>query len=656
MITAPRAASPGTRSRRRRWAALLILACLAVILTVGVGVTAHALGLYQDLQRAQQALTDAGDLVDRGGLAITSDQAGQVVSRVAEADAALVRAAAELDGDPFIRGLRILPPVARQLDAASALVRAARAMTTHGVAVGALVKGYVAARDGNTGVDKIAAFARLAAQLRPQIDELAGAFVAADSLIGAMPADGLADPLSRARLMLIKRLDQVRPLVAAAQTASSVLPSIMGVGGQRRYLVLALDNAEVRPIGGLIAAFATPAFVDGSLRDMTFKDIRDIDRRDQQTYVQPPDPLADHLLGSFTWQVADAGWWPDFGASVRDVRRLYRVETGHDDVQGVIAFTPELVDRLLQIVGPVTVEGAGITVGPGDTYLVSLEQVEVLHQGNGRKAFLADLASQVLQRLFALPPSRYPEVLAALDEAGKRRQIQILFDDPAAQAAIDSFGWPGAFTFPATGDRLAIIEANVAPVSKLDVLLSLDHTLDVQLAGDGSAAERLVTTYINHFGPTLVPELDRVRSAFFSGNLGSYNRRYLVPGADVTSVSSDDPQDPVTDPDFEDAEGNSLAVGNYQFIRPGTVHLTTEYTAPRVVEPAAGGYSAGGTYTLAFRKQAGRDKDSLIVRVTVPDGMTPTDWTSGGVQDGQAVTFTVTTELDHVFDVTYRPR
>ena len=159
--------------------------------------------------------------------------------------------------------------------------------------------------------------------------------------------------------------------------------------------------------------------------------------------------------------------------------------------------------------------------------------MEVLHKGEGRKAFLANLASQVLDRLFALPPERYPEVLRALDEAGKRRQLQILFDDPADQAAVDALHWPGPFTFSPTGDRLAIMEANVAPVSKLDVLLTLDHSLDVQLAADGSATERLVTTYTNHFGPKLAPELERVRSTFFDGILGSYSRRYLVPDADA---------------------------------------------------------------------------------------------------------------------------
>lgn len=640
-------------SRRRAAAALVFGAVLVAVL--GVGLAARAHGLYQDLQHAQQALTDAGKSVEGAGFSITSDQAGQVVERLAEADASLAGAAAELDGDPLLIAARIVPPLARQLDAASDVVRATRAVTGQGAAIKALLQGYVSARDGSSGADRIAAFVTLLARLRPQTDALAAAFAEADGIIAALPADGLVDPLARARAMLVQRLDQVRPFVASAKTASAVLPSVMGVGGQRRYLVMALDNAEIRPIGGLIVAFATPTFTNGSLGDMTFRDIGEIDRHDQKTYVKPPDPLSDHLLGAFTWQVADAGWWPDFGTSVAEARRMYRIETGQDDLQGAIAFTPELVDRLLQVVGPVTIESAGITVKPGDTYLVSLEQVEVLHQGNGRKAFLADLASQVLQRLYALPPSRYPEVLAALDEAGRRRQLQVQLDDPVAQAAVDAFGWPGAFTFPPTGDRLAIMEANVAPVSKLDVLLSLGHALDVQLAADGSATEKLVTTYTNHYGPTLPPQLERVRSTFFDGILGSYSRRYLVPDAEVTSVTSDDPTAPVTDPDAEELESGCLAVGNYQFVQPGTVHLTTEYLAPNVVAPAAAGAGQGGTYRLTYHKQAGRDRDTLTVRVTVPAGMIATSWSAGGVMAGSTVTFAVTSEFDHTFVVAFGP-
>jgi hypothetical protein len=107
----------------------------------------------------------------------------------------------------------------------------------------------------------------------------------------------------------------------------------------------------------------------------------------------------------------------------------------------------------------------------------------------------------------------------------------------------------------------------------------------------------------------MAPALERVRSTFFGGFLGSYSRRYLVPDAILTGVSSDDPDEPITDPDAVELESGSLAVGNYQIVDPGSVRLTTEYVAPGVAEPGASGH--GFTYRLDFRKQAGRDKDTI---------------------------------------------
>jgi hypothetical protein len=330
---------------------------------------------------------------------------------------------------------------------------------------------------------------------------------------------------------------------------------------------------------------------------------------------------------------------------------MYAIETGENDFQGVIAFTPEFVDRLLEVVGPVDVPSAGVTVHPGETYLLSLEQVEVLNQGRGRKQFLAELASIVIDRLFALPPKDYGLVLAAIDESAKRKELQILLDDPSERSALDALGWPGFVDFDDRMDRLAIMETNVAPISKLDVLLTMSHELDVQLHSDGSASERLTTTYTNHFKPKLDPRLERVRQAFFDGNLGHYSRRYISPKALLTAVSSDDPSGPITDAESLEHEPTGLAVGNYLFLRPGRVGLTTHYVVPGVVAPGSDG--ASGVYRLDFRKQAGRDEDIIRVRVHPPQGAVPTGWSPGGVLRDGTVEFETTTEFDRKFEVSF---
>jgi hypothetical protein len=405
-------------------------------------------------------------------------------------------------------------------------------------------------------------------------------------------------------------------------------------------------------MGGLIAAFATLTIRDGKLGDLTFRDIAAVDRPDQKTYVSPPGPLQDHLLGAFPWQVADAGWWPDFARSSGDARRLYAIETGDNNFDGVVAFTPDFVDALIGVVGPVEVPGTGITVGPGETYVRSLEEAEIRNAGATRKRFLADLASAVLRRAEQLPPDRYPAMIAALAGAIDRRQIQILPDDATSRASMIQIGAYTPFTFDDSADRLAIMGANVAPVSKLDALLDINHELEVVLHADRSADQHLSTTYVNRFGPNLPPELASVARSFFSGNLGTFERRYLPPQAEVLSVGSTGSDTPLTDPETLELESGSLAVGNYLFVKPGQIRLETIYRTPRIVQPVAE-VGKGWVYRLQFRKQPGRDHDGLVVRVTVPDGATPTGWSEGGRANGSVVTFSTTTLVDHMFEVSF---
>lgn len=611
--------------------------------------------LAGELQAARTDLLDSLAIVQERGLAIDAGDATEVADGLASADASLARADDQFADDPVIRLLGFLPVVGTQLSATDAMVDGARAVTAERERIAVLLDEFIDARDAGEGPERIASLARFLGSRQAEIGGVVAAVVRADATISRVGAEGLIGPVASAHETLTTRLTQVRPLIDAAQEAAPVLPGILGVGGERRYLMMALDNAEIRPIGGLIAAYATPRFTDGLLTDTTFHDIGDIDRADQAEYVTPPDPLIDHLLGATTtWQVADAGWWPDFADSAAEARRMFEIETGDANLQGAIAFTPEFVDSLLEIIGPVEVPEAGITVPAGETYLVSLEQVEVLNRGEGRKQFLADLASQVLDRLFALPPERYPQVIAALDDAGKRRHLQMIVDDPAEQELLTGMGWYTPFTFPEDGDRLAIMEANVNPVSKMNVLVDMEHELDVTLLPDGTAEERLVTRFTNRYGPELAPELERVRSTFLGGFLGSFHRRYLDPDAEIEEVSSDHPEVPITDPGYVEDEPGGLSVGNYQIIEPGTTTLTTTYFVPDIVIPGDG--PGDGTYRLHFFKQPGRDHDTVTVRVAVPEGTVPVSWSPGGSADDGVVTFTFTADFDRTLEVTFERR
>ena len=638
----------GRRSRRR---SAVILAVIAAMLVLGLE-SFRFLQLNSDFQAARSALGQALSVAELAGPSMTVADVAAIGDEMARADAGLVRARGMLDSDPLLGILRVIPPIATQINAATRMASAAQRLTSEHPAMTRLLQRFIQVRDSTSGAERLAGFVRFTADQQDSISAVLKAFEDASSEMSGVSDADLVEPLAAARGEVRQYLDRFTPLAEGARPLLRATPSLFGVGTSKRYLVLALDNAELRPIGGLIAAFATLTVSDGRLGDLEFRDIALVDRPDQNMYVSPPVPLQDHLLGDFTWQVADAGWWPDFARSAEEARRLYAIESGDVDFDGVIAFTPDLVDALIGVLGPVEVPGTGITVRPGETYVRSLEEVEIKNTGATRKRFLADLASAVFARLEQLPPGKYPAMLAALADAVDRRQIQVLPNDAASRGAMIELGAYTPFTFEDGADRLAIMGANVAPVSKLHALLDIHHELVVVLHADGSADQRLTTTYINRFGPDLPSDLAGVAPSFFSGNLGTYERRYLPPEAEVLSVRSVGSGSVLTDPESLELESGCLAVGNYLFVQPGTVQLETTYHTLEIVQPPA---EPGGTslYRLQFHKQPGRDHDGLIVRVEIPDGASLSDWTDGGRASGSVVTFSGTTVTDRVFDVRF---
>lgn len=632
----------------------VVAALVLLLIAVGIAVAVRTFAVYTDARDARASLSEAVTVVQRGGFNLTAADADRASDLFAEADRSLARVEAALNHDPTFAIVSLIPSANTQVDAATDLIHAARLLTSRHEALRGLLGDFVAARDAGEGAERLAALVRFLGETREPAGDLVAAIAEANLLVSGVPSEGLAGPLADTRTLLATQLEHARPLAEGWRTAQAVVPRALGVDGEQRYLMVALDNAELRPVGGFTGAFGTPTFRDGLLTDHAFRAVEDVEiRADVDRGAPAPAALRDHLFGSSPWGFDDAGWWPDFATSAAEMRRLYAIDTGDANFQGAIAFTPQLVDELLTIVGPVQIPDAGITVHPGQTYLVSLEQVEILNQGEGRKQFLADLASEVLTRLFALPPERYPDVLAALARSAERRQLQVVLDDPELQSAVTELGWYTPFRFPPDGDRLAVIDGHVAPLGKLYAITDVAHSLEVTLRPDGTAADRLVTTYTNRHAGDLPPELERLRPAFGNGVMGTYQRRFLVPDATVLSISGDgDP--PVNAAERIEEEAGSLTVGNYLLVRPGQTTLETTYLAPGVVtetdDPAR-----SGTYRLSFWKQAGRDSDTLTVRVTVPEGTVPVEWSEGGELDGTSVVFTTTTELDRLFEVTYAP-
>jgi hypothetical protein len=284
------------------------------------------------------------------------------------------------------------------------------------------------------------------------------------SLVRARAAWDQIDPAALPSSIASKAplLDKGFPMLQGGAAAAAVAPQLLGADGPRTYLILALNEDELRPAGGFITAIGQVRLSAGRVISMTFSDSYAVDDF-SQPYPDPPAPLRT-FMGIDLWVFRDSNWSPDFPTSARQALALYRPKEPAK-VDGVIALDQAAVQRLVGALGPLAVPGAGQPI-TGDNLIAYMRQAWAPTDGTlsgdwwaSHKSFMGPLAQAAWQRLQAGQvdwTTLGESTLALLAQ----KDLQVYLQDPAAAALLASQGWDGALR-PAPGDYLAVNDANV---------------------------------------------------------------------------------------------------------------------------------------------------------------------------------------------------
>jgi Protein of unknown function (DUF4012) len=469
--------------------------------------------------------------------------------------------------------------------------------------------------------------------------------------LAAIPT-GMIGQIEEARSLVAMELDKYGPFLDAYVQASRILPAVLGVGGEKRYLVLAEDSAELRPTGGFIGTYGILAFDGGRIVEKVFQDVYLLEGRHGLPYVSPPPgALVQYLVKRNPWRLRDSNWAADFPTAAKDALRLYASESGDSRVDGVVAMTTGGMDSLLQVIGSITVPEYGVTVQPGETAVTLLQHTRTgPAPGVNRKMFVADFADEVMARLLETPPSKWPTLITVLGTMGRQRQALVWLRDSGAQGLVTQYGWDGAVRHDA-GDYLYVVDANVAPSSKLSAVTTRSEVLAVQLHPDGTASETLQVGWNNHFGGDggILKGVQPLRQP----NLGDYVRLLLPQGSTVTGPTGDRSGPIVSLGDVPDTvttiESGRLAWGHYHLVPPGTTTLTYRWTTPMVVTTQDG----RDRYRLVVQKQPGTASDAIVVRITLPPGAALVSSSPGFTASGSTLTLATVMDGDQVLDVSY---
>jgi hypothetical protein len=599
-----------------RWVAGAVGAVAAIGVVVGLAGTAVAgVSSRTDVQTGTDRLADGLDALAAGQTTTAEDALGSAADSF--------QTAAENLDKSWARTARWVPVLAQHRQAAISVLVAAQDLA-------ATARDQAAQLDPNTlRLDAGHIDPQAVAALQTPLERLDQALTTAHEQMGAVRSpwllwfvDDLLDDLD-------KRIDRAQTDTDTAHMAADLVPDIVGGSGPRRYLLLFLNPATSRGLGGQIAGFATVLATDGelttessgSLIDLVFgvpantgvplNDPPDFAARYEPIADDPgngtPAPAPDGLVGGGMWPQITRS--PNLPSVARAVAQLYP-ESGGKPIDGVVIVDPEGLAAVLRLTGPVTVPGTSETITADDVADFLLTGQYTL--GADASDLLPKLVPAVVEQLLGTTFPSPRDVGAVLRPAVDEGRIGAWLVRPEEQALLDRVRATPALPPAGEGDLLAMTVDNRIG-NALDPYLERSSTYKVTVfpAADRATAELEVT--LTNDAPTAGVSPAVIGN--FTGDPVGTSRPALsiLTPLDVVTVEVDGR---ATAPTTATELGRNAATVPL-VIPPGattTVRFTLSGSASAVLDDE-------GNYVLDVRPLPAARPEQMVIEVAAPSGV-----------------------------------
>jgi len=302
-----------------------------------------------------------------------------------------------------------------------------------------------------------------------------------------------------------------------------LLVAMTGQPTDQEYLVMLQNNDELRPTGGFAGTYLLIKFRRGTFAitdapgngSYALKDLI-------PPTIRPPMPL-DRVTPAMSF--IDANWYPDVRQSAQAIERLYAMARGINPT-GTIFLTPDLIERLLVLTGPIAIPDTDLTVEAA-TFLEQTElaaEIDFDRSLREPKQLLISLLPVLLQKVSTLPSDKALAAMAIMfDEVDRGNIVMTASKDPV-KSLVRNLGWDGAVV-TGSHDYLAIVDGNINS-GKTDRSILVDTDL-VITTGETSWLHELTIkrTHTAKEG-TVLRGYDNI----------TYHRLILPPGTEVLGV------------------------------------------------------------------------------------------------------------------------
>lgn len=413
---------------------------------------------------------------------------------------------------------------------------------------------------------------------------------------------------------------------------TDILVDLFGGNGPRKYLFLFQNNNEMRPTGGFIGSYGLIDMNDGKIRKFFIDGIYNPDGQLVDKVV-PPKPIQKI---SAAWSLHDSNWFADFPTSARKAVTFYE-KTGGSTVDGVVTFTPDVMQKLLKITGPIYMEEYDVVID-SENFVEKIQfEVEVDYdkEENEPKKILADLAPILLDKLLNSEDlGIIVDTLLVFDESLREKHILLYSSNERIEGIISKMGWSGE-VLDNSLDYISVVNTNINGY-KTDGVIDerIEHSSEI--LGNGEIINTVRITRRHNGGDMDYEWWNKVNA--------NYMRVYVPKGSKLLSVEgqtkeiNESPLDydalgferdadvereensMVIDPETTTRiyeEGTKTVFGNWVYVSPKEeVVVEYKYLLPFSLDISD--ENVVDSYSLLVQKQSGSVGSEFVSRVKYP--------------------------------------
>lgn len=402
---------------------------------------------------------------------------------------------------------------------------------------------------GGTTEDRIGVILKTLSEITPVLDSVADEMKIVETNLATIdPADYPEEFRGyKVREMIVQAnvvADAANTALTDARPVLEKLPEVAGAQGRKKYLVLFQNDNELRPTGGFLTAYAVVFVENGKVTPEKSDDIYELDKKFAKKPAIPAE-LGRFLVSEKKWNLRDMNIDPNFETSMKTFYEYYKQVPGESqNIDGIIAIDTNILERIVNILGPIEVPGYGTfstqTTAACDCPQIIYALSEIIdrptpYMRENRKGILAPMMQSILQKTYATDRNKWPQLAELAWKGIEGRHVQFYFLNPEIQAAAKTINATGDIPkIPTDGsDYLAVVDANLAG-AKSNLFVDTTGIQKIKGVENGRLTKEVELTYANDHAPSNC-NLEAGQLCL-NGLLNDWTRWYVPKGAQIVDV------------------------------------------------------------------------------------------------------------------------